>query len=214
MARVTGFGLSSSLGEDPEGSTPIDDEQKAGLRPAWVATRADLNRAEADNILQARGAWRRRLRGRGSRRLTIEGLLDHQAVRALHRDMYGDVWTWAGRFRTSDTNIGVPWYRVTEETAQLLGNAVCWFTGEAPMPVDQAAARLHHKLVEIHPFLNGNGRHARELTDLVLLSLKQAPFTWGRSNLVEVSTTRRDYLNALKEADRGNYGPLEAFVRS
>jgi Fic-DOC domain mobile mystery protein B len=203
-----------SFGEDPEGSTPIDDEQKEGLKVSWVATRGDLNQAEYDNILAARQVWRRRLRGRGSRRLNVERLLDHQTVRDLHRDMYGEVWAWAGRYRTSDSNIGVPWHRITEATAQLLGNAVYWFTGESPMPADRAAARLHHKLVEIHPFPNGNGRLCRELADLVLLSLDLEPFTWGRVTLVETSQTRRAYIDALIEADHGDYGPLEAFVRS
>ncbi len=202
------------LAADPEGSTPIDEAQREGLLPSWVATRADLNQAELDNIQQARVTWRRRVVARGTRRLTLESLLDHQTVRELHRDMYGEVWEWAGRFRTTDSNIGVPWYKITEATAQLLGSAPYWFTGEAPMPVDSAAARLHHKLVEVHPFPNGNGRHSRELTDLVLLSLGAEPFTWGRTNLVQVSQTRKAYIEALIEADQGNYAPLESFVRS
>jgi fido (protein-threonine AMPylation protein) len=82
------------------------------------------------------------------------------------------------------------------------------------MPVDEAAARLHHKLVEIHPFPNGNGRHAREVADLVLLLLGQEPFSWGKAGLVEVSRTRRAYIDALIEADHGNYRPLYGFVRS
>ncbi len=87
---------------------------------------------------------------RGSRGLTLETLLDHRSLRQLHRDMYGEVWEWAGRFRTSDTNIGLPWPRVTEATAQLLGDAAYWFGDRAPEAVDVAATRLHHKLVEIH----------------------------------------------------------------
>jgi Fic-DOC domain mobile mystery protein B len=208
------LGAGPDLGDDPEEATPIDDEQRQGLKASWIATRADLNQAEYDNILGARLVWRRRLHGRGSRRVNVEKLLDHQTVRDLHRDMYGEVWAWAGRYRTSDTNIGVPWHRITEATAQLLGNAVHWFTDEASMPTDRAAARLHHKLVEIHPFPNGNGRHSRELTDLVLLSLDQEPFTWGQVGLVEASQTRRAYIDALIGADHGDYGPLESFVRS
>jgi len=202
------------LGEDPEGSTPIDEEQAEGLLPSWVATRTDLNSAELDNIQRARSAWRRRLRGRGTGRLTFEKLLDEQTVRHLHRDMYGEVWAWAGRFRTHDTNIGAPWHTIIESTAQLMGNARFWFDGDAPQPVDLAAARLHHKLVAIHPFANGNGRHAREFTDLVLLSRGEQPFTWGSAGLVAVSTTRRRYIDALVEADHGNYGLLDDFVRS
>ncbi len=210
MARLTG----PDLGEDPEGSTPIDENQKVGLKLSWVATRADLNRAEADNIGEAQRTWRRRAMGRGRRRLVLEQILDHQAARELHRDMYGDVWAWAGQYRLHDANIGVPWHRITEETAKLLGNALHWFGEAAPWTVDQAVARLHHQLVAVHPFPNGNGRHARELADLVLLVLGQSPFTWGRGSLVQVSATRRSYIDALIEADHGNYATLCQFARS
>jgi Fic-DOC domain mobile mystery protein B len=200
--------------DDLDGATPVDEEQRKGLRLTWVATRGDLNAAEADNILQARTAWRRRLHARGSGRLTLERLLDHQVMRELHRDMYGDVWAWAGRFRTADTNIGIAWQGIAEATAQLLANAQYWFAGESSLNADQAAARLHHKLVEIHPFPNGNGRHARELADLVLLSLGEPPFTWGGSGPGDVQQIRRAYINALVAADRGDYSALDAFVRS
>lgn len=202
------------FGGDPEGSTPITYEQREGLLPAWIATRADLNEAEADNILKARLSWRPRVRVRGSRRLTVERLLDHIVVRDLHRDMYGDVWSWAGSYRTTDTNIGIGWHRVPVATSDLLADALYWFRGSQPMPVDQAAARFHHKLVEIHPFPNGNGRHARELTDLLLLAIGSQPFTWGSANLFESSETRRRYIEALVMADIGQYGDLESFVRS
>lgn len=202
------------LGEDPEGSTPITDEQRAGLRPTWIATRADLNEAEADNILSARLNWRPRIRATGSRRLTVERLLDHIAVRELHRDMYGDVWAWAGSYRTTDTNIGVAWHRVPMATSDLLADALYWFAGAQPMPVDKAATRFHHKLVEIHPFPNGNGRHAREITDLLLLAMGSQPFSWGSANLGEPTKTRRKYIDSLVMADIGQYDDLEAFVRS
>lgn len=82
------------------------------------------------------------------------------------------------------------------------------------MPVDHAAAKLHHRLVEIHPFPNGNGRHSREIADLALLAVGAEPFTWGRTSLTEVTAVRRTYIDALVEADHGNYQPLYDFVRS
>lgn len=144
----------------------------------------------------------------------MERLLDHIVVRDLHRDMYGDVWSWAGSHRTSDTNIGVAWHRVPTATSDLLADALYWFRGPHPMPIDKAATRFHHKLVEIHPFPNGNGRHARELTDLLLLAMGSQPFTWGSANLVGPTKTRRRYIDCLVMADIGQYDDLESFVRS
>jgi Fic-DOC domain mobile mystery protein B len=209
----SGAGI-AGWGEDPEGATPLDEEQRAGLIPAYIATRSELNEAEADNILAARLTWLRRATARGARRLRMEQLLDHVAVRDLHRDMYGEVWTWAGQFRQRDANIGIAFWKVPEAVSNLLADAEYWFAGPDSMPLDTAAARFHHKLVEIHPFPNGNGRHAREMTDLLLLAQDATPFTWGRANLVEVGDTRRAYIRALQAADFGDYAELEAFVRN
>jgi len=206
--------VGAGWGEDPEGATPLDEEQRVGLIPAYIAIRAELNEAEADSILAARLKWRRRVTARGPRRLGLDQLLDHVAVRDLHRDMYGQVWTWAGQFRQRDTNIGITFWKVSEAVSNLTADAQYWFAGPHQMPVDTATARFHHKLVEIHPFPNGNGRHAREMADLLLLVQGAAPFTWGRANLVEAGDTRRAYIRALQAADFGDYAQLEAFVRS
>jgi Fic-DOC domain mobile mystery protein B len=200
--------------EDPDGATPLDEEQRAGLIPAYIATRAELNEAEADNILAARLKWRKRATAQGARRLGPDQLLDHVAVRDLHRDMYGQVWAWAGQFRQRDTNIGIAFWKVPEAVSNLVEDARYWFAEPNPTSVDTAAARFHHKLVEIHPFPNGNGRHARELADLLLLAHGEAPFTWGRIDLVDAGDTRRAYIRALQAADFGDYAELQAFVRS
>jgi Fic-DOC domain mobile mystery protein B len=201
-------------GPDPEGATPLDDEQRAGLIPPWVATRADLNEAEADNILEGQRKWRRRVNTRGKSRLTLDNLLDHLAVRTLHRNMYGEVWSWAGEYRNRDLNIGVSFWQVSEAVVNLLEDAKYWFATDDPSEIDKAAARFHHRLVQIHPFPNGNGRHSREMTDLVLLVKGRPPFTWGRVSLTEVSETRRKYIRALQWADQGEYSELEGFVRT
>lgn len=99
-------------GEDPEGATPLDEEQRAGLRLSWISSRAELNEAEADNILEARRKWRARARARGTRQLTLQQLLDHMTLRDLHRDMYGEVWSWAGQFRQRNLSIGIDYWKV------------------------------------------------------------------------------------------------------
>jgi Fic-DOC domain mobile mystery protein B len=202
--------MTDSWGEDPEGATPLTEEQRRGLIASWVTTRADLNEAEADNIQDARRRWRRK-------RLSLDALdalLDHSAVSELHRDMFGDVWSWAGTYRTTNLNIGVEFWQVTEAVANLTEDAKLWIGGARSMTVDRAACRYHHRLVEIHPFPNGNGRLARDLTDLLLRVQGAEPFSWGRSSLNQIGTVRAAYISALRAADGRKYEALEAFVRS
>ncbi|HEX9585437.1 MAG TPA: Fic family protein [Gammaproteobacteria bacterium] len=73
---------------------------------------------------------------------------------------------------------------------------------------------FHHRLTRIHPFRNGNGRHARLMTNQPLISCGQKPFTWGRGDLVHSGEARKRYIAALREADRGNLSRLAGFVRS
>jgi Fic-DOC domain mobile mystery protein B len=199
--------MTEGWNEDPEGATPLTDEQREGLITSWVTTRADLNEAEADNIQDARRKWRRK-------RLTLDVLLDHSAVRDLHHDMFCDVWSWAGIYRTTNPNIGVEFWQITEAVASLTEGAKLWVAGAVPVPLDKAACRFHHRLVQIHPFPNGNGRHARDMTNLLLQTRGAEPFTWGRANLNDAGEVRRTYIRALRAADGDMYEELEAFVRS
>ncbi|GAB7005384.1 mobile mystery protein B [Nocardioides sp. AN3] len=194
-------------GNDPEDATPLTEAQREGLKLSWIASRGELNEAEADNILAGVTKWQRR-------KLTLETLLDDRAVRDLHRDLFGDVWKWAGRYRTEDLNIGVEFWQVSVAVRNLVDDAVYWFGEGSTMTVDEASARFHHRLVQIHPFPNGNGRHSREFTDLLLTVLGASPFTWGRDDLAPVSDVRRRYVRALQAADVGEFGDLYAFVRS
>lgn len=194
--------------EDPDGATPLTEGQRKGLKLSWVATKADLNDAEAQNILEGTLTWQRRKR-------RLQDLLDDQVVRALHKDLFGDVWSWAGQYRTVDLNIGVHWYEVAMTVRDLTEDAKYWFSGTADSSaIDAAACRLHHRMVEVHPFPNGNGRHAREFTNLVLGSVGAPSFTWGSADLASASTVRTRYIEALRAADAREYGLLLAFVRS
>ena len=187
------------------GATPLDPDEAQGLRLPHITTQSELNRWEQDNIGEA-VAWTRRMRRRDV--LTEEFLL------TLHRHMYGTVWQWAGTFRTSDKNIGGPWTQVRAELRQLLDDVAYWLEHQV-YSNDELAARFHHRLVLIHAFPNGNGRHARLATDILLTKVLQAPpFSWGRGSLVEAGATRRQYIQALQAADRHEYRPLLAFVKS
>lgn len=134
-------------------------------------------------------------------------------MKDLHRRMLGDVWRWAGDFRTSERNIGMAYYQIPMALRQLLADAAAWIEHRA-YSADEVAVRLHHRLVQIHPFPNGNGRHSRLMADLLVMQLGGERFSWGSVGLQDASEVRRRYVDALKAADNHDIGPLLAFARS
>jgi Fic-DOC domain mobile mystery protein B len=193
----------SDLFEEPDDATPLAPEERRELIPAHIAYRRELNEAEQENI--ARGQdW-----ALGRRR----DVLTEKFIRDLHRRMLGDVWRWAGKFRTSERNLGVPSYQIPVDLRQLLGDARAWIDYKS-YPPDELAVRFHHRLVSIHPFPNGNGRHARLMADLLVMKLGGERFSWGRANLQDAGEVRGRYIAALRAADNHDIGPLLAFARS
>ncbi|MBT3011748.1 MAG: mobile mystery protein B [Candidatus Thiodiazotropha sp. (ex Lucina pensylvanica)] len=191
------------LVEHDDASTPLSAEELEGLIPSYITLRSELNEAEQANILEAEEwAFKRR-----------RDVLAEKFLYDLHKRMFGRVWKWAGQRRQTGKNIGVDAYRIPMELRQLLDDVRFWLSNNTYQP-DEIAARFHHKLVWIHIFPNGNGRHARLATDLLLTALGQPRFTWGRENLVDANETRQAYVDALRAADQHDYGPLLAFVRS
>jgi Fic-DOC domain mobile mystery protein B len=189
---------------EPEDATPLAPSERRGLRQSWITTRADLNEAEQLNIVRA-VAW---ATARRSQKLLTEPYL-----RSLHRRMFLDVWEWAGDYRTTERNIGIEAFRIATATRELLDDVTYWLNKAAFEP-DEAAVRFHHRLVAIHPFPNGNGRHARLMADLLIRALGSTPFPWGRSNLSAATDTRARYIAALRAADNHDIRPLLAFARS
>ena len=185
------------------GATPLDADELACLIPKHITTQGELNEWEQLNILQGE-AWARRQR---------KEILDEAFVRQLHKQMFGETWSWAGSFRKSDKNIGVEWQHAGVKLRDLLDD-VRYQIEHATYPPDEIAARFHHRLVAIHPFPNGNGRHARMMADLLAQKLGQPRFTWGSKSFSEATETRLSYIHSLRAADSGNIRPLRAFVRS
>lgn len=190
-------------GEEIDGSTPLTEEELEQLIPSYITLRSELNEAEQANILEAEEWTFSRKRD-----VLSERFLDN-----LHKRMFGRVWRWAGKHRQSNKTIGIDAYRVPTELRQLMDDCKFWIDNTTYEP-DGIAARLHHRLVWIHPYPNGNGRHARLATDLLLVALGCARFSWGRVSLVDASKTRTEYIEALRAADNQDIGPLLQFVRS
>jgi Fic-DOC domain mobile mystery protein B len=186
-----------------DANTPLTPEERRQLIPSYITFRGELNEAEQANILEAID-WLR-----GPRREVV----GEDFLRELHRRMFGKVWRWAGHYRTTDRNIGVAPHRIGPETRRLLGD-VRYQIEHHSLPPDEIAIRFSHRLVSIHPFPNGNGRHSRLAGDLLAAQLGQPPFTWGRENLVTPGATRAVYVAALRAADAHDYDALLAFARS
>jgi len=195
--------MKDPLEEQDDASTPLTEEEREDLIPSYIALRPELNEAEQANILEAEEwAFARK-----------RDVLDERFLTGLHKRMFGRVWRWAGKFRKTERNIGIDAYRITVELRQLLDDCRYWIE-HGTYESDEIAARFHHWLVLIHPFPNGNGRHARIATDLLLVSMGRPRFTWGRVNLVDPGETRQRYVDALRAADHHDIGPLLEFVRS
>lgn len=188
----------------PPGATPLDPDEAAGLIPSHIANHAQLNEWEMVNIIEGeRWAFGRRHRN----------LLGNEFVCALHKRMFGNTWRWAGKFRTTEKNIGVDPLRIQPALHDLCEDVKTQLEFKS-YPLDEIAARFSHRLVAIHPFANGNGRLSRTMADLLLAQHGAPRFTWGAGNLVSDGEVRQRYLAALRAADAKDYGPLLAFVRS
>jgi Fic-DOC domain mobile mystery protein B len=190
--------------DGPPGSTPLDPDELEGLIPTHITQRGELDEWEAQNILKA-AAW---LHGR--EKLDV---LKPAFVREVHQRMFDDTWKWAGTFRVSEKNLGVAPAQIAVRTRDLCDDVKAQLA-HGGMPLDEIAAVFHHRLVSIHPFANGNGRHARMITDLLLTLNGAERFSWGSGNLNDHNAVRERYIAALRAADDKNYKPLFKFVRS
>lgn len=190
-----------------DGQTPLEEDEKQGLLIPTIATRGELDEFEQQNIEKAI-LW---VMGRSFKSETV---FTADFIRTVHKRMYGDVWTWAGEFRKSKKNIGIEYWQIPVQLKQLLDDAIYWYQNNT-YPPDEMAVRFKHRLVSIHCFSNGNGRHSRLMADIIIEKLYKLPvFTWGAANLTKSSDARKEYLKSVKAADKGDYSLLMAFARS
>jgi Fic-DOC domain mobile mystery protein B len=189
-----------------ENNTPLSPDEQVDLIPN-LATREELNEWERQNILEAY-AW-----AFAPNHLRRHDPLEELYIRELHRRMFDETWQWAGRYRTSEKNIGVPPHEIRESLAGLMGDARYWLEHEI-YAADELAIRLHHRLVLIHPFANGNGRHARLMADVLAQRQGRPVFTWAGTNLISAGDFRQRYIDALQAAAAHDIQPLLTFARS
>jgi Fic-DOC domain mobile mystery protein B len=189
----------------PKGATPLSQDELDGLIPSHIWQQSELNRLEQFNISEAY-KW---AMGKNHKDIVTPLFL-----KKIHQKMFCHVWRWAGHFRTTEKNIGVHPWRIHIELKNLIDDFNTWKEFKT-YPPDEIAARFHHRLVYIHLFPNGNGRHARLFADIIMDKIFKMPhFSWGEKHLETPCEARKRYIAALRQADNHNYIPLLEFVRS
>ncbi len=191
----------------PDDTTPLDPDESEGLLVPGISTRGALNKIEQLNIDDA-------LRWLSRQKHTIVSVTDDLFLRNLHKHMFGQVWSWAGRYRTTLKNIGVEPELVAISVRDACKNARLWVEHPGDWSHDQIAVRYHYLLVRVHPFANGNGRWSRLAGDLLVQSLGEPIFSWGGTSLGDPTETRAQYLAALRQADSGKFHALIKFARA
>ncbi len=190
-----------------DGQTPLDEEEKEDLKIKSITTQKELDEFEQLNIEKA-------VEWTIIANLKPEKILTEKFIKDLHKKMYGDVWKWAGEFRKTDKNIGIKWTQIGIELKNLIDDTKYWLENKSYSP-EEIAIRFKHRIVAIHCFSNGNGRHSRMMADIIIESIfGKEIFSWHKSNMVRADETRKEYIKALREADNGNIKPLMKFAEN
>jgi Fic-DOC domain mobile mystery protein B len=190
-----------------DGQTPLDEDEKEGLKIKSITTQKELDEFEQLNIEKA-------IEWTIHANLKAEKILTEKFIKDFHKKMYSDVWKWAGEFRRTEKNIGISWTQIGIELKKLLEDTKYWVENETYLP-EEIAIRFKHRIVAIHCFPNGNGRHSRIMADIIVESIfGKEIFTWHKSNMVKADEIRKSYILALREADKGNIVPLVEFAKN
>lgn len=190
-----------------DGQTPLSEEEKEGLLIPTITTQKELNEFEQKNIEDA-------LQWILSNKFKLETILTEKFILNIHKRMFSDVWAWAGKFRKSNKNLGDEWCKVPIELRKLIDDTKYWIANKV-YSEDEIAIRFKHRLVSIHCFANGNGRHSRLMADILVENVfNQNAFNWGSENLSADGENRKLYLTAIKAADKNDYKQLLNFARS
>ena len=189
-----------------DGQTPLDEDEKEGLLIKSIATRGELDEFEQQNIEDA-------IQWSLTRKFKTDLILTETFIQDLHKRMYSNVWKWAGEYRKTNKNIGVDKLEIPVALRSLIDDASYWLENNVYEP-DEFALRFKHRLVSIHCFPNGNGRHSRMIADIIIEKIYQLPvFSWGSKSLADENDSRKKYLIAIRKADKGNLYLLLKFAR-
>jgi len=190
-----------------DGQTPLDEDEKEGLLIQSIATRGELDEFEQQNIEDAI-QWSLTIRFKS------EQILSESFIKELHKRMYRNVWRWAGEYRKINKNIGVDKLEILVALRSLINDAAYWLENNIYEPAE-FAIRFKHRLVSIHCFPNGNGRHSRMIADIIVEKIFQQPvFSWGSRTLSDENESREKYLIAIRKADKGDFDLLLKFAKS
>ncbi len=190
-----------------DGQTPLNEEEKEGLKIKSITTQKELDEFEQLNIEKA-------VEWTIHSNLKSEKILTEKFIRNLHKKMYSDVWKWAGEFRKTHKNIGTKWTKIGVELKSLIDDTKYWIKNKTYSP-EEIAIRFKHRIASIHCFPNGNGRHSRMMADIIIESIfRQNIFSWHKSNMIKANETRKNYIKALKSADNGDITPLIEFAQN
>ena len=187
--------------------TPLEEDEKEGLLIKSITTHGELDEHEQLNIEKA-------IEWTLQAKFKTEHILTEEFIKKLHKKMLDEVWAWAGEFRKSGRNIGVDWIKIGTELKYLLDDTKFWIKNKTYSP-DETSIRFKHRLVNIHCFPNGNGRHSRIMADIIIESIfEKEVFTWNNSHMAKPDETRKKYISAIREGDQGNIEPLIEFARN
>lgn len=189
-----------------DGQTPLDEDEKEGLIIETITNRGELDEFEQQNIEKA-VEWTMH------RKFKQEAILTEAFIKEVHKRMYSGVWSWAGKFRKTNKNLGVDKLQIGIDLKNLLDDTKYWIEHKTFEP-DEITLRFKHRIVSIHCFANGNGRHSRLMADILIEKIFKKPvFTWG-GNLGKHDDVRSIYLKAIRAADGGHFDSLLQFARS
>lgn len=186
----------------------MDPDARQFLLPehADVATNNELNELEALNIADA-FAWA------DDQTWQTADFFTQHVLREIHAKMFDQVWVWAGTYRSREVNIGnCPPEEISTRLEQVLGNLS--YQSENGRSAHDVCTALHHCIAQIHPFPNGNGRHARLVARLLAqtMGLERSSLTWGSTEYADEDTRKAAYISSLRAADDGDFGPLKSFI--
>ncbi len=188
-------------------TTLLSPEEMGGLKIKSISTQGELDEFEQQNIEKA-------IQWTFGKKLNPASLVSEKFILEIHKRMFSDVWKWAGKFRKTEKNLGIPSFKIPTELKILLDDTVFWIQNDT-YSTDEICIRFKHRLVSIHCFSNGNGRHSRLMADLITERIFQIPvFTWGMKTYTSNLSAREIYLSAIKSADKLDYKPLLEFARS